>query len=452
LVQGEETWANAWLIAIEIKSIDYGSKGEEMLRKCLLIVLILGMAVPAFGGGIDNKQNFSSAYAGTLSRNAATDGADAAAYNPAGLMFLQNGTYVELDLLPFTFDYDQDFNGDTQTASPDLVAPMAFLVHKREKWAIWGAFTINGGGGETEYENGNIITQTVENLATAGYFYLQGIPLLPGGTLTNTYAYAESYDYTFTTGMSYDLHPMVSIAAGVRYVFTDKEVELHGTYNSDYILAKYDQEADGFGGVIGIDIHPSDKLNIGIRYETKVNLDWETDTNGSNDLGVDLLGQFNRVDGKNYARDLPALLALGVEWKVLPKLTLKPSFSYFFEKDADWDTQNDAVDGNSYEIALAVQYDVNETWSLTAGYLYIDVDMKPENFGIIEQMSPPLDCHAVAVGAKYRMTEKLTLILGFSSYFYEEDTAPSALATNGRPEVTYDKTLYQGGIGIQYRF
>jgi long-chain fatty acid transport protein len=77
--------------------------------------------------------------------------------------------------------------------------------------------------------------------------------------------------------------------------------------------------------------------------------------------------------------------------------------------------------------------------------------MKPENFGIIEQMSPPLDCHAVAVGTKYRMTEKLTLILGLTGYFYEDATAPADL-TKGRPEVNYDKTLYQGGIGIQYRF
>ena len=404
--------------------------------------------MPAFGGGIDNKQNYSSAYAGSLSRNAATDGADAAAYNPAGLTLLKNGTYLELDLLPFTFDYDHEYNGETKTANPNLVAPMAFGVHKRDDWALWGAFTINGGGGETEYKNGNIITQTIENQLAAGAF----APVLPaGGTLSQPYAYAKSYDYTFTAGVSYALHPMVSVAAGVRYVFTDKEVDLHGTYNGVYIIGKYEQEADGFGGVLSININPSDTLNIGIRYESEVNLDWETDTGGSNALGIALLRNYGREDGKSYARDLPALLALGVEWKILPKLTLKPSFTYFFEEDADWDTQNDAVDGNSYEIAFAVQYDVNEQWSLTAGYLYIDVDMKPENFGIIEQMSPPLDCHAFAVGAKYGITEKLTLTLGLTGYFYEDDTAPANLA-KGRPEVTYDKVLYQGGIGIQYRF
>ena len=420
-----------------------------MMKRCFLIVLILGMAVPVFGGGIDNKQNFSAAYVGSLSRNATTDGADAAAYNPAGLMQLKNGTYLEVDLQPFTFDYDHEFNGETQTASPNLIAPMAFGVYKREKWALWGAFTINGGGGETEYDNGNIITQSVENLMNMGAFEAYGIP--SGGALSQPYAYAKSYDYTVTTGLSYDLHPMVSVAAGIRYVITDKEVDLHGTYSGNDIQAEYDQEADGFGGVIGIDIHPSDKLNIGIRYESRVNLDWDTETDGSNQLGLILLTAFDRVDGQSYSRDLPAVLALGLEWKILPKLTLKPSFTLYFEEDADWGSQNNAVDGNAFDLALALQYDVNADWSLTAGYLYIDVDMKPEDFGIIEQMNPPLDCHAFAVGARYRMTEQITLSLGTAGYFYKDATAP-ADPSKGRPEVTYGKTLYQGGIGIQYRF
>ena len=181
------------------------------------------------------------------------------------------------------------------------------------------------------------------------------------------YAYAKSYDYTFTTGVSFDLHPMVSVSAGIRYVRTDKEVDIHGTYNGSYILARYEQEADGFGGVIGIDIHPSDKLNIGIRYDSQVNLDWETETDASNQLGHILLNAFGRVDGQSYARDLPAVLALGREWEVLPKLTLKPSFSYYFEEGADWDTQNDAVDGNSFEMAMGLQEDLNADWAVAGG-------------------------------------------------------------------------------------
>lgn len=337
-----------------------------------------------------------------------------------------------------------------------------------------GAFTINGGGGEVEYGDGNIITEGIGKFAQIGLFTTPGyalggfdVPypseqLIPGGSLSNEYAYAESYDYTFTAGASYKINEMLSVAAGLRYVITDKEVDIRGTYtdplgNSTRVVGAYEQEADGFGGVFGLNVRASETVNIGIRYETKVNLDWDTTVKdvSKGTVGENILYINNRIDGGSAARDLPAVLGIGVEWKVMDKLTLKPSYTLFFEKDADWDTQNSAVDGNSYEIGLAVQYDVNETWSLTAGYLYIDVDMKPENFGIIEKMSPPLDCHAVAAGAKYRVNDRLTFTFGLAGYFYVDDTAPEVPTYVPGviiPSVTYDKTFYQAGVGIQYSF
>lgn len=419
----------------------------------LLVVLIMGMAVPAFGGGIDNKQNFSAAYAGSLSRNGAIDGADVAAYNPAGLVMLENGFHLAFDIQPFTFDYDHIYGGETHRATSVLATPTVFGIHKSDNWAFWGAFTINGGGGEIEYDNGNIITESIGNLANMGAFF--GAGLFPGGSLENSYAYVKSFDYTFTTGTAYKINNIFSVAAGLRYIITDKKVDIQGDYSGTEVVGKYTQEADGFGGIFGLNIHPSDQVNIGIRYETKVKLDWDTDTSGSSAEGLYILNAFGRVNGESYARDLPAALGLGLEWKVLPNLSINPSYSLYFEKDADWGSQNDAVDGNSHELALGLQYDVNEAWSLTTGYMFIDVDMKPENFGLIEQMNPPLDCHAVALGTKYRYNDRLTLTFSLTGYFYQDDTAPAIYSSTGAlitPEVTYDKTLYQVGIGIQYRF
>ena len=453
--------------------------------RCLyLVVLILGAAFPAFGGGIDNKQNYSAAYVGSLSRNGATDGADVAAYNPGGIMLLKNGLHLALDAQPFTFDYDHTYNGETYTASPDIiVAPSAFVIHKSDRWAAWGAFTINGGGGETDYTNGNIITETIKNSASLGIFTNTGYTayeaqtgttrpnsaiLLPddtnSATLTNPLAYAESYDYTLTTGLAYKINSIFSIAAGARYVWTDKNVDIRGVYNytfmgtpgSESVVGKYEQEADGFGGIFGINIHLSDSFNIGIRYDTKVKLDWETtvDSATKGTVAENILWMNGRVDGQSYARDLPAVLGIGFEWRVLPKFTVKPSYTLFFEKDADWGSQNGKVYKNSYDLGLGLQYDVTERWALTAGYLYIDVGINPDDYGIIERMNPPLDCHAFSLGTKYKMTERLLLTVAFAGYFYEDATASTVSlgAATLTPEVTYDKTLYQGGIGIQYSF
>ncbi|HCY85468.1 MAG TPA: long-chain fatty acid transport protein [Desulfobacteraceae bacterium] len=442
---------------------------KNWLKLWCVLIIVAGLSTPVFAGGVDNKQNFSAAYAGSLSRNAATDGADAAAYNPAGLMYLQNGVYLDINAQPFTFDYDHTFNNDTQTATSVLVTPTVFGIYKTNKWALFGAFTINGGGGETEYDDGNIITQDIGSNAAKGAFTNAGYSqyeaatgttrpnnsqLAPGGSLSDEYAYAKSFDYTFTTGVAYKINNIVSVAAGARYILTDKKVDIHGTYSQGgtdtYVVGKYDQEAHGFGGVFGLNIRPSDTVNIGIRYETKVKLDWDNTVGDESKgtVGENILWMNNRVNGESYARDLPAVLAIGLEWRALPKLTVTPSYTYYFEKDADWGNQNHNTDENSYDLAVGLQYDLNEKWSLTTGYMYIGIGIHPEDYGIIEKMSPPLDCHAFAMGVKYRMTRRLLLTLSGTGYFYQADTDYE----NSSTVVTYDKELYSGGIGIQYRF
>lgn len=49
-----------------------------------VVLLIVGLASSLQAGGVINKQNLSADYLRTLNRNAATDMADAAAFNPAG--------------------------------------------------------------------------------------------------------------------------------------------------------------------------------------------------------------------------------------------------------------------------------------------------------------------------------------------------------------------------------
>ena len=64
-----------------------------------IIVLMVGLASSLQAGGIINKQNLSADYIRTLNRNAATDMADAAAFNPAGTAMMQDGLYVKADAI-----------------------------------------------------------------------------------------------------------------------------------------------------------------------------------------------------------------------------------------------------------------------------------------------------------------------------------------------------------------
>ncbi len=441
---------------------------KKGLSSFVLGCLLWGMTTPALAGGVDNKQNFSADFVGTGSRNAAIDGADVAAYNPAGIMQMKNGGYLEFNGQAITLDYDHRINGRDYGLSDLALIPTTFGIYKQDKWALYGTFTINGGGGEVEYKEGNTITQGIADGANAGMFtnaFLDnyatltgtarpnGASLSPGGVFSNQYAYSESAHYTLTVGGAYALTDALSLGAGIRYIITRKEVDIRGDYSGspDPVIGKYSQDSDGWGGVVSVNYRISSHLNFAAKYETIVKLDWKTEMAGASrgNVGENILWMNDRVHGREYARDLPAVFATGFEWHALSNLTLCPSFTYYFEKEADWDIQNAEVEENSYDLALALRYEMNEKWSATLGYIYTDIGIKPEDFGIIEKMNPALDCHSFTIGGKYRMDQRWTFTTGIMASFYVSDTAPASVPN---PETTYKKDVMTYAVGIQYRF
>ncbi len=142
-------------------------------------------------------------------------------------------------------------------------------------------------------------------------------------------------------------------------------------------------------------------------------------------------------------------------WDVTDQFSIMPSATLYFEKSADWGEKNGAVGRNSLDLSIALGYQVNEKLKLTCGYMYTDVGIHPDTFGIIEQMSPPLDGHSFSLGAGYKITDKLSMCVGGMAIFYEQDTshatylAPNVLLA---PEITYKKRNYCLGLGFEYSF
>ncbi len=71
--------------------------GVRMKRVSICVgglLLSFAFVSAVYGGAIDNKTNWSAEYIRTLNRNAATDYADIAAYNPAGTVKLEEGFII----------------------------------------------------------------------------------------------------------------------------------------------------------------------------------------------------------------------------------------------------------------------------------------------------------------------------------------------------------------------
>jgi len=282
------------------------------MKKLLVSLCVAGLMVslssPLMAGGIINKQNFSAEYLRTFSRNAATDAADVVVFNPAGVMKLENGVYGNLGIFYAPKDYNNKIMGVNKDSDEPSIVPGLFAVYKQDKWAGFFAFTIPAGGGDVDYKDGNQRTYELGTglIANANNTLDAAAPILAGlgipdpslvyyTDLTNQRLEADSWYYGFTFGGSYAVNDMISVSAGLRYIDAYKKFKGTVTFSAansplgtipginDDVTANVDieQTANGWGGFLGVNISPTEVLNIGFRFETATKLDFRTDVDNT---------------------------------------------------------------------------------------------------------------------------------------------------------------------------
>jgi long-chain fatty acid transport protein len=255
---------------------------------------------------------------------------------------------------------------------------------------------------------------------------------------------------------------MLSVSLGVRFVDASREFKGFATVNNSSIPAipittyevDFEETGNGWGGIIGVNVAPTEELNIGLRYETKTSIDLGTSVTTNT-----LPGALNPLitDGAERNRDLPALLGLGVSYKFTPKIRVETDLTYYFNEDADWgdipisggdETQKD----NGYDIGIACEYTFNPKWKASVGYMYTDVGIDPANMSI---ETPELDASTIAGGVAFSPTANWALNFGILKTFYDDATAPAYVDPDtGLPIAAklYEKDVVIIAIGVQYKF
>lgn len=406
-----------------------------MICSCGMALLAVFIPTSLFAGGAENKHNFSTEYIRTLNRNASTDSADAVVYNPAGTVRMEDGFYLNLSGQYAMKEYSNTHQGTSYEDDTPNMIPGAFLLYKKQNWAAFGALTVVCGGGEVEYEDGTVTTAALA----------RNIILGSGGAYTTVhdqYLEGASYSLGYTLGSSYAFNDILSVAVGLRYVDAYRErtgyAVLSGLAPMKGFYLDYEEDADGWGGILGLNLALSENLNIGIRYETKTTLELETRVR-RDDPGL-------LVDGGKTRRDLPPILATGVSWKITPRLRAEFDFTYYQNSEATWDdislsSADETVRGNSYETGLALEYAFNDRIKGSIGYMYTDTGITPDNMSI-EQ--PELNAWSIAAGVMYEVNPALSLNFGVMRSFYSDEVTSSG--------VLLEKEVFIFALGAQYRF
>jgi long-chain fatty acid transport protein len=410
-----------------------------------VVILIAASTSSLFAGGIENKTNWSAEWVRTLNRNAATDSADAVSYNPAGVMKMDNGLYMNATGQYAFKNYSDTVQGTKyETDEPDVV-PSLFALYKRDKWAAYGAITVVVAGGKVDYESGDATTLGLASrIITSFNTAFPGPPPAFTGILAQ-HLEGKSYFIGYTLGGAYKINDIISVSLGARYVDASRDFSGYatlggGSFGTQQYAVDYDETGNGWGGIIGINLTHIEKLDIGLRFETKTGIELTTS------VTTDTVPGGLVTNGAKRNRDLPALLGAGVSYKFTPKLRVEADLTYYFNQNAGWDNNpvtaaDETQKDNGYDVGIACEYTFNPKWKASVGYMYTFVGINPDNMSI---ESPELDASTIAGGVAFNPTPTWGFNLGILKTFYKDATTSSG--------ITFEKDVVIVALGAQYKF
>lgn len=450
------------------------------MKKSLVILSLLTSA-NAFAGSIDYLAQQDAEYFAHPAMIGKV-GVSGAYYNPAGTVFLEDGLYVQLNsqTLFKTYEMDTRLNGTDKLSHesdhPSAFVPSIQIVKKEGDRSYFLHAGAAAGGGAVKYENGisafEVIGQEIHS-GLQGLFSNNKVHYLGGSTVNGS-----SYYINTTFGIAQKINPKFSVAGGLRFMYAMRELNGTASYDlnltgeeeikKENIRVDIDSERTGWGvgGVFGFHYQPIEKLNIGFKYETEVELNLDADGR----LDTTKTGEFNGQFGELFAgniinqidktleghpviaewleddrRNLPAMMALGVSYELTDRITLLTSGNYYFIKDANRNGCYENYD-NGYEISVGVDYKLNDKWTLMAGYQYTDTGANENTY---KDTDYALDADMYGVGVKYTPDETKEFIVSYAYVDYKNGTAVNE---KGQETTTFKKEVNAIGLSATFKF
>ncbi len=456
------------------------------MRKLLTFVAATFISGTLLAGGLVTNNNQSAMFTRLQNRNAST-GIDAVYYNPAGLTKLGDGFYASINNQTISQTKTVGNNYTFLTGTPvdyvgDVSAPVypgVYVAYKTGKLAFSAGFNPVGGGGGAKYAKGlPSFEMGIANLK----------PLLTSMGLATTQYTADinfegtSVYFGYQANVSYEINDMISAAVGGRYISAKntytgyiKNIQinpLHPLINPTaalisattffttisqptYAAMTADREVDveqtgtGFTPILSVNVTPSEKLNIAVKYEFQTTLNLTTKVNNSKSGGI-------FVDGSKVVADMPAILTLGVEFKPMEKLMIAGSFNTYFDKNVDYDGSESVntvmIDKNFLEYGLGVEYSLSEKLRASLGWLATSTGV---NQAYQNDQRYSTNTNTLGAGIGYRVSPKIDINLGGQYTFYAEgskDFAPVAGTYLAPFTETYNKKTWLIGIGADFYF
>ena len=159
---------------------------------------------------------------------------------------------------------------------------------------------------------------------------------------------AEPIVNNLPDALKQQVQPVLAVPGQLAQKTLDKRIEVK-------------QTGIGLAPIVGLNFN-FEGLNVGARYEFRTAIRVKNTTE-ANDSGME---QF--ADGAKVANDLPAVLGVGLSYRLLPTLTAAVSYNHFFEKSANMagDKQK-TLKGNTNEYLFGVEWNALDWLDVSGG-------------------------------------------------------------------------------------
>ena len=475
--------------------------------KFISVAVMLATVTTAMAGGILTNTNQSVEFLKNPARDAAI-GLDGVYSNPAGVVFMPEGFHLAINwqyahqtrTINSTnplFALGKKNDGKTSKTFEGIAdapfIPSVQAAYNTGNWSVQFNFSIPGGGGVCEFENGlgsfesavGMIAKQLEPLGAQGYD-------------ADAYMRGRQYYFGFQLGAAYKINEHLSVYGGLRALYgnasykarlSNIQVKTQGGYvNFDTFLneavgninkqlgqaelatqmgvytpeqyAAAKAKADGaleqlaplekIAPIIGVD-YKTGPFNFAAKYEFNTQMKMKNNSTLEKAMEVEAVNKFQ--DGTKVDEDAPALLTVGAQWSVVPNVRVNAGYHHYFDTKAHWYNHSEKkLDGDTNEYLAGAEWDINEKFNVSAGGQLTRYQLTDD---YMNDMSFVVNSYSFGFGVSYKPTERIKVTAAYFQTNYEDyDKVTTADPTTGATIVgdSFTRTNRVLGLGVEFSF
>lgn len=456
------------------------------MKKILVSLVVFMMTtVSALAGGILTNTNQSVDFLRNPARDAAI-GLDGVYSNPAGVVFMPEGFHLGINwqyahqtrTITSTnpvFQLGRKNNANNPTKIFEGVAnapiiPSIQVAYNMENWSLQANLSIPGGGGSCEFSDGlGSFESVVGNIAA------MLAPLGATGYDMDGYMKGRQYYYGVQIGAACKVTPNLSLYGGLRMLYGDATYKAKisniqvktangyvdfGSYLQAVTEAGYgevvaplqkysegvnllcNQDGVGFAPIVGVD-YKIGKFNFAAKYEFRTQIRMKNESTVNEASAIEAVNKYR--DGENVNEDMPALLAVGVQYSPIDVVRINAGYHHYFDKDASWyNNTQELLKHNTNEYLLGAEWDTTDNLTFSAGAQLTRYGMSDE---YISDMSFVVNSYSIGFGFNYKLSNKVAIKAAyFQTYYGDYDRTD---ATNPQVKDSFTRSNRVFGVGCE---